>query len=109
MRLVARFGARSALAITLAWVVALAVTGSTEALLFLAPALLIAIPLLGGHYLGEELIVTLAARRAHPPRRTAATALPLPAAPFDWRPRGTSLIAFSLAKRPPPLSPLPRN
>jgi hypothetical protein len=72
--------------------------------------LLIAIPVLGGHYIGEELIVKLAARRARPPRRaTTSPAWPLPSTPESWRPRGTGLIAFSLAKRPPPASLLPQN
>jgi hypothetical protein len=110
MRLAGRFTDKKALAITLCWGAALAVTGSTDALLFLAPALLISIPLLGGHYAGEELIVKLAARRARPPRRAASTpALPLPPAPESWRPRGTGLIAFSLAKRPPPAPLLTQN
>lgn len=103
MRLTSRFTDNKALVITLCWVAALAVAGSTDALLFLAPALLIVIPLLGGHYIGEELIVRLAARRARPPRQTATSpARRLPPAPQSWRPRGTGLIAFSLAKRPPP-------
>lgn len=98
------------MAITFCWVAALAVTGSTDVLLFLAPALLIAIPLLCGRYIGEELIVKLATRRVRPPRRaTAAPVLPLPAAPESWRPRGTGLIAFSLAKRPPPTRLLVQN
>jgi hypothetical protein len=110
MRLASRFTDTRALVITLCWVAALAFTGSTEALLFMAPALLIAIPLLGGHYIGEELIVKIAARRARPPRRASrAPAWPLPAQPLSWRPRGTGLIAFSLAKRPPPALGLTQN
>jgi hypothetical protein len=110
MRLASRYTDKKALAITFCWVAALAFTGSTEALLFMAPALLIVIPLLGGHYIGEELIVKLATRRARPPRRSAsAPAWPLPAVPESWRPRGTGLIAFSLAKRPPPALGLTQN
>lgn len=87
---------------TLFWIAALALTGSTEALLFLAPALLIAIPLLGGIYVGEELVARVAASRARPRRRRAAMpALRLRPA-STWRPRGARLIAFSLATRPPP-------
>lgn len=104
------FTDKRALALTLVWVAALALTGSTEALLFLAPALLIAIPLLGGRYFGEELIVRLAAERARPRRRGAARLVP----PRGWvfaepRPRGARLIAFSLAKRPPPAVLLPQT
>jgi hypothetical protein len=110
VRLARRVTENKALAFTLCGVAALAVTGSTDVLLFLAPALLIAIPLLGGCYIGEELIVRLAARRARPPRRAkSSTALPAPPVPESWRPRGTGLLAFSLAKRPPPLLLLTRN
>lgn len=104
MRIASRFSARSGLAITLFWAAALALSGSTDALLFLAPALLIAIPLCGGRYVGEELIAQLVARRERPSRRPASSPrLRVPAAPVGWRPRGTRLLAFSLAKRPPPL------
>jgi hypothetical protein len=110
VRLASRYTDKKALATTLCWVVALAATGATDVLLFLAPALLIVIPLLSGHYVGEELIAKLAARRARPSRRTAAApASPRPPAPAAWRPRGTALLAFSLAKRPPPLRLLPQN
>jgi hypothetical protein len=103
MQLASRFSEKRALTITLCWVAALALTGSTDALLFLAPALLIAIPLLCGRYFGEELIAKLAAARQtrKPPR--ARLVLPLTSsAPKTWRPRGTHLLAFSLAERPPP-------
>ncbi len=110
MQIASRFSAKLALAITISWVAVLALTGSTEALLFMAPALLIAIPLLGGHYIGEELIVKLASRRDRPPRRaTTSPSWPLPSTPESWRPRGTGLIAFSLAKRPPPVLLLTQN
>ncbi len=110
MRLATCYTDRKALAITLVWVAGLALSGATEALLFLAPALLIAIPLLGGRYVGEELIAKIAARRARPPRRTAsAPAWSLSPAPADGRLRGTRLIAYSLAKRPPPARLLPQN
>ena len=80
------FTDKRALAVTVCWVAALALTGSTDALLFMAPALLIAIPLLGGRFFGEELIVRLASRRARP-RRCAAVAAPaLPPAPSAWLP-----------------------
>lgn len=103
MRLADRFTERHALTLTLCWVFALAVTGSTDALLFLAPALLIAIPLLCGRYFGEELIAKLAARRDRKPPRTRLVSPSTPLAPRTWRPRGRRLVAFSLAKRPPPL------
>lgn len=104
MRLTGHFTEKRALAITLCWLAALALTGSTDVLLFLAPALLIAIPLFCGRYLGEEQIAALAARRARErrPSRPAPSDRPCPQAPRTWRPQGVSPIAFSLAKRPPP-------
>lgn len=109
MRLASRFSDSWALAITLCWVAVLALTGATDVLLFIAPALLIAIPLLGGHYIGEELIVRLA-EKARPRIRAASTRVGLPSSlPGSWRPRGSRLIAFSLAKRPPPARPLSQN
>lgn len=102
MRLASRFTAHSALAITLCWVGVLALAGSTDALLFMAPALLIVVPLLGGRYVGEELIAKLGARRARRPRHSRVVLQPVSSVPVARRPRGTRLIAFSLAKRPPP-------
>lgn len=109
MRLASRFTDTRALAITLCWVALLAFAGSTDVLLFIAPALLIAIPLFGGHYLGEDLIAKLAVRRNRPQRRRAPHLTSRPTVPESWRPRGNSLIAFSLAKRPPPAVALPLN
>lgn len=103
------FTDRRALALTLIWVAGLALTGSTEALLFLAPALLIVIPLLGGCFIGEELIVRLAARRSRPRARSSAPVRPLSTLLSTWLPRGARLIAASLAKRPPPVALLPQN
>ncbi len=108
MKLVGGFTERRALALTLCWVFALAVTGSTDVLLFLAPALLISVPLFGGFYLGEELIAKLAAKPTRKPRRSAVAPPLAPGIPTTWRPRGRHLIALSLAKRPPPLCSLPQ-
>jgi hypothetical protein len=102
MKMAAFFTPARALAITLCWVAVLGATGSTDALLFLAPALLIAIPLLGGRYVGEELIAKFVARRARARTRPASLVRSTPSAPATWLPRGTRLIAFGLAKRPPP-------
>jgi hypothetical protein len=110
MRLASRFTEKRALAITLCWIVALAIAGSTDALLFLAPALLIAIPLFAGRYFGEELIAKLVARKDdRRPRRAPASLLPTPPFLGVRLPRGTRLIAFSLAKRPPPAALLALN
>jgi hypothetical protein len=110
MQLATLYTDRKALAITLCWVAVLAATGSTAVLLFLAPALLIVIPLLGGRYVGEGLIAKLAAKPPRQPRRpVTAPSRRLSSTPAGWRPRGADLIAFSLAKRPPPLRLLPQN
>ncbi|HEX3324489.1 MAG TPA: hypothetical protein VHR65_05055 [Solirubrobacterales bacterium] len=103
MRLASRLTAGVALAITVCWALALAFDGSTDVLLFLAPALLIVAPLVAGRYVGEGLIVRLAATRARKPRRAPAPAAPPSRPPALWRPRGSGLLAFSLDKRPPPL------
>ncbi|HEY6729519.1 MAG TPA: hypothetical protein VI039_00665 [Solirubrobacterales bacterium] len=100
---------KRSLALTLCWVAVLAVTGSTDALLFMAPALLIVLPLLGGRYVGQELIVKFATRRPRPRARRRLADSPAPSAPSIWLPRGTRLISFGLAKRPPPAYPLPQN
>ena len=108
MRLVSRFDAKVALAATLCWAVAMALTGSTDALLFLAPALLIVVPLLFGVYVGEDLIVRLAERnRGRRPARPAS--VPAPRRPLFAPLRGGRLISLSLAKRPPPARLLPQS
>ncbi len=106
MRLASRLTAGVALAISACWALALAFDGSTDVLLFLAPALLIAAPLVAGRYVGEGLIVKLATKRTRKFRRAPAPASPPSRPPATWLPRGTGLLAFSLAKRPPPPRPL---
>ncbi len=110
MRLVSRFFAGGSLAVTAGWALTLALLGSTDALFFMAPALLIAVPLFAGRYLGESLIERLARRRDRPHRRRTAAGPSLPrlGAPVG-PPRGARLIAFSLAKRPPPAALLPQS
>jgi hypothetical protein len=108
MTAAARLTPKASLVLTLCWVAILAATGATDALLFLAPALLLILPLLAGRYLGVELIVEFArrTRRSRPrPARGAAR----PQAPRSWVPRGTRLIASGLAKRPPPAALLPQT
>jgi hypothetical protein len=90
------------LALTTAWSLALALLGSTDALLYTAPALLLALPLAFGRFIGEQQLARLAERLA--PRRTRQVprgpAAP-PAAP-ELVLRGGRLIASSLAGRAPP-------
>jgi hypothetical protein len=88
---------------TAAWALAMALSGSTDVLLYLAPALLVAVPLMLGRYPGERALERLRrtdtaprprpVRITRPGRRTAASLLP----------RGGSLIAVGLARRGPPL------
>jgi hypothetical protein len=77
--------------------------GHADLLLYAAPVLLIAIPLLAGHYVGEERLERMGSgfRRAplRAPRAEAPRAFSRPAALL---PRGGRLIAHSLAERPPP-------
>ncbi|HEY0517808.1 MAG TPA: hypothetical protein VGD00_11860 [Solirubrobacteraceae bacterium] len=71
-------------------------------LLFFAPAILLALPLLAGRYVGAERLQGSPRRRPRGARRPS----PSPLAPrARWRilPRGGVLIAASLAVRPPPL------
>jgi hypothetical protein len=90
-----------ALVLTCAWTLVLAGTGHYEVLLYLAPALLIAVPLLAGRYVGESLVLRIASsRRRRRPRPARAHALPRPL--LTLAPRGSGLIARSLAGRAPP-------
>lgn len=109
MTVAARLTPKASLVLTLVWIAILGVTGSTDALLFLAPALLIAIPLLAGHYVGEELVATLAHRPSRPTRSRRAVAWALPSAPAIVPAGRDRLIASGLAKRPPPASLLPQT
>jgi hypothetical protein len=109
MRLSSRIAGYLALTITASWALSLAFSGSTDVLLYLAPALLIVVPLLAGRYVGESLIVKLAAKDGRKRRSYRPSSPPPPKAPAIWLPRGTRLIAFSLAERPPPALLLPQT
>lgn len=89
-------------AATAAWSLTVALLGSTEALLFCTPALLLALPLAFGRYLGEAALETLRVRHRAPTRAPAALVRPRLAPLWCRVPRGGGLIAASLAKRPPP-------
>lgn len=76
--------------------------GVTE-LVVLAPLLALALPLLLGRYVGEDLIAQLAARPRRATRRSAVGAVdPNPSAPLVLLARGGALLAARLAVRPPP-------
>jgi hypothetical protein len=76
---------------------------SSNGLLFMLPALVLGAVLFCGRYPGERVIERLRAGRA-PRSRERTAGVPCP----RWRatevPRGGSLIARSLASRPPPLA-----
>lgn len=95
---------RAAAAVALLWAGGLALPDLHVALLYLAPALLLAILLLAGRYPGEELLVRAARRRlpartrrreARLARRRGITIVSL---------RGGVLLASGLAGRAPPAS-----
>ena len=88
------------LAATAALCLVLALVGAADGLPFLVPALLLAIPLATGLYVGEEALLALADGRL---RRSRAPIRFVPSRVVAWRrPRGGGLIATSLAGRPPP-------
>ena len=102
MRFLCRLTSGLALVLTCCWALTLAISGSSDGFLYLAPALLILFPLLAGRYLGEGLVIKLASRGGAKRYPRRAIVPPVPKAPAVWLPRGTRLIAFSLAERPPP-------
>jgi hypothetical protein len=69
------------------------------------PVLLAFLPLLAGRYLGAEAIDRLIESRLAAVRPRSPRRLPRPrAVRAAFVPRGGSLLASSLAKRPPPLA-----
>jgi hypothetical protein len=88
-------------ALTLLLVLVQASTGAD--VLLASPALVLALPLLAGRYVGERRIARLAARLVAPARRAVrALSARLPRAPRALLPRGGRLLAASLAERGPP-------
>ncbi|HEY2142281.1 MAG TPA: hypothetical protein VGG98_09515 [Solirubrobacteraceae bacterium] len=85
-----------------AWLISKDVIGSSVGFLFLAPAVLLALPLLAGRYIGAERLRRIARTRS-PHRRRASAASRAPRAWGLVPPRGGLLIAASLAVRPPPV------
>ena len=69
-------------AITAVWTLGMLILGVSDALIYLAPALLILLPLLSGRYPGDEALVR-AARRGRPRRRRLPGAEPRPARAAD--------------------------
>jgi hypothetical protein len=84
-----------------AWTAAEVLTGCQSGLLYLAPALVLALPLLLGRYVGEEQLVELAGREpAQLRQRVLRVAIPRSRARVMQR--GGRLVASGMAKRPPP-------
>jgi hypothetical protein len=87
--------------LVLAWMVLQAVTGTETGLLYLAPALVLALPLLGGRYVGEEQLAGLARSAPHPATRPSKRLVATHTFQRLMQ-RGGRLVASSMAKRPPP-------
>jgi hypothetical protein len=92
-------------ALTLAWLLGLELHGIQDAFAYLAPAVLILLPLLGGRYPGEEVFVRAVERRAQAHRRPMSAARPSRRRhPGVLLPRGGRLVGAALAGRAPPVS-----
>jgi hypothetical protein len=90
------------LTVTALWALAMALSGHTDALLYVAPAVLLAVPLAFGRYPGEQALERLREAAAdHRPRPVAASD-PAPRGPAAILPRGGRLIAAGMAERGPP-------
>ena len=76
----------------------------TEVLIAALPLLLLLGALLLGHYPGCDAIVRLSERIAPRRRTSSATRCRRPLPPRSFAPSGGLLIAFGLARRPPPLA-----
>jgi hypothetical protein len=81
----------------------LTLVGLHSDVLLAAPVLVFALPLLAGHYVGEEQLARLAAAFQRAPRRPAGTIAPPARRSENRLPRGGRLIAAALAVRPPPV------
>jgi len=90
-----------------AWLLALALVGVGEAFAYLAPALLLGLPLVAGRYPGERPLVRALSKRRARPRRAPLCAHPA-ARVSVLAPRGGRLVAGALAGRGPP-GPAPRT
>ena len=88
-------------AVASAWVILLTLAGIEDLLLYLAPALLMAIPLVCGRFPAERALTRLVSR--HRRRETECDdAAPQPRLTRRSAIRGARLIAHSLAGRAPP-------
>jgi hypothetical protein len=90
-------------ALTIVWLLGLELLGVEAAVAYLAPALLILLPLVSGRYPGDEALVRVASRRSRPARRPPQTQPLRRRRTGALLPRGGRLVASSLAGRGPPL------
>jgi hypothetical protein len=95
-------------ALTVVWLIGLELLGVEAAVAYLAPALLILLPLLSGRYPGDEALVRVAGRRSRPARLLPPPSLPRRRAGV-LLPRGGRLVATALAGRGPPRLPATRT
>jgi hypothetical protein len=89
-------------ALTALWLLGLELLGVEAALAYLAPALLILLPLVGGRYPGERALARAAARRARPAARRPPSATRPRRRRSALLPRGGLLVGSALAGRAPP-------
>lgn len=92
---------RVAAIVLLGFAVYTVLPGLTDGLPYLLPALLLLLVLAARRYPGERALLALMEGR-DPRRRAQADAMAPPPGPRALVPRGGSLIATSLAVRPPP-------
>jgi hypothetical protein len=89
-------------ALTVLFAVVQSATGISADVLVAAPALVLLLPLLAGHYLGEDGIARLSAFVAPPRRRRALVRIAEPLRAPRVLARGGRLIAVALGRRGPP-------
>jgi hypothetical protein len=89
-------------AISCVWLLGLEMLGVEAAFAYLAPALLILLPLLSGRYPGDRALARAGARRASAGPRPRSSRPPRPRARPGLLPRGGRLVGTALAGRAPP-------
>jgi hypothetical protein len=89
-------------ALTVLFAIVQSATGISPDVLLAAPALILLLPLLAGHYVGEDSLARLSAYVATPRRRPAVARAAQPRRAPRVPARGGRLIGASLARRGPP-------
>src|ERR1700680_799390 len=88
--------------LAVAWLIARSIVGLGTGFVFLLPAVIMALPLVAGRYIGAERLGRISRSRS-PRRRRVPAGSPVRRTFRPAPPRGGLLIAVSLAVRPPPL------